>query len=100
MKSGKTSLYGHPKFARLDYDEQDQLLAQIQHIEAGALAAMGEQSHLAEQEAEEKAKVTEMIQVSTDLNYLKEEQQRINVQELMSVMDLPTSYRGKWGACA
>ncbi|WP_447043970.1 DUF1799 domain-containing protein [Vreelandella sp. H-I2] len=89
-----TSLYGHPKFARLDYDEQDQLLVQIQHIEAGALAAMNEQSHLAEQEAEEQAKVTEVIQISTELNYLKEEKQRMNFQELMNVMDLPASYRG------
>ncbi|WP_286903106.1 DUF1799 domain-containing protein [Vreelandella sedimenti] len=39
-----TALYGHPKFARLDYDEQDKLLAQIQHIEVGALAAMNDNS--------------------------------------------------------
>ena len=89
-----TALYGHPKFARLDYDEQDKLLGQIQHIEAGALSAMNEQSYLAEQEAEQQAKVTEMIQISTDLNYLQEEKQRINVQELMNVMDLPACYRG------
>ena len=88
-----TSLYGHPKFARLDFDEQDKLLSQVQHIETGALAALNEQSHLAEQVAEHQAQVTEMIQQSTELNYLQEVQQRINVRELMSVMDLPPCYR-------
>lgn len=90
-----TALYGHPKYARLDYDEQDKLLGQIQHIEAGALAAMNEQSHLAEQEAEQQAQVKELIQISTELNYLREEKQRLNVQELMNVMDLPASYLGE-----
>lgn len=52
-----TSLYGHPKFARLGFDEQDTLLGQIQHIEAGALAAMNEQSHLVEQEAEDRHRI-------------------------------------------
>jgi len=37
-----TALYGHPKFARLGFDEQDALLAQVQHIEAGALAALND----------------------------------------------------------
>lgn len=37
-----TALYGHPKYARLSFDEQDELLAQIQHIEAGALAALND----------------------------------------------------------
>lgn len=90
-----TALYGHPKYARLNYDEQDKLLGQIQHIEAGALAAMNEQSHIAEQEAEQQAQLTEMIQISTEMNYLKEEKQRINVQELMNVRDLPPSYRNE-----
>tara|TARA_R110000824_G_scaffold142560_4_gene309681 strand:+ start:445 stop:837 length:393 start_codon:yes stop_codon:yes gene_type:complete len=89
------ALYGHPKFARLDYDEQDKLLGQIQHIEAGALAAMNEQSHVAEQEAEQQAQVTEIIQARAELCYLQEEQQRINVRELMNVMDLPADYRGE-----
>lgn len=93
-----TSLYGHPKFARLDYDEQDKLLGQIQHIEAGALAAFNDQSHLAEQEAEQQAQVTEIIQARVELCYLHDEQQRdqqrrVNVRELMNVMDLPTSYQ-------
>ncbi|WP_404462902.1 DUF1799 domain-containing protein [Vreelandella aquamarina] len=35
-----TALYGHPKFARLGFDEQDSLLAQIQHIEAGAVEVL------------------------------------------------------------
>lgn len=56
-----TSLYGHPKFARLGFNEQDRLLGQIQHIEAGALAAMNEQSHLAEHEAEDSHRVTMAI---------------------------------------
>ncbi|MEL7893517.1 DUF1799 domain-containing protein [Vreelandella neptunia] len=89
-----TSLYGHPKFARLDYEEQDKLLGQIQYIEAGALAAFNEQSHLAEQEAEQQAQVTEIIEKRAELCFLQEEQQRINVRELMNVMDLPADYRG------
>jgi|TARA_R110001583_G_scaffold192029_1_gene358073 hypothetical protein len=86
-----TSLYGHPKFAHLDYDEQDKLLAQIQHIEAGALAAFNNQSHLAEQEAEQQAQVTKIIEKRTELRYLQEEQQRNNVRVLMKVMDLPAN---------
>lgn len=89
-----TSLYGHPKFARLDYDEQDELLGQIQHIEAGALAAFNEQSHLEEQEAEQRQQVAEIIEKRAEISYLQEEQQRINVRELMNVMDLPPEYRG------
>jgi len=88
-----TALYGHPKFARLDYGEQDSLLAQIQHIEVGALAAMNEQSHLQEQEAEQRQQVAEVIQKRAELCYLQEEQQRINVRELMSVKNLPAGYR-------
>lgn len=34
------AVYGHPRLARLDYDEQDERLAQLQKIEAGALGAM------------------------------------------------------------
>lgn len=86
------ALYGHPKFARLDYDAQDALLAQIQHIEAGALAAMNEQSHLAEQDAEEQRQVTEVIEQRAELCYRQEEQHRVNVRELMSVMSLPDGY--------
>lgn len=86
------ALYGHPKFARLDYDAQDALLAQIQHIEAGALAAMSEQNHLAEQEAEQQQQVTQIIEQRAELCYLQEEQQRINAQELMSAMQLPDGY--------
>ena len=37
-----TSLYGHPKYARLDADAQEELLGRVQHIESGALAAMSE----------------------------------------------------------
>lgn len=83
------ALYGHPKYARLDYDEQDTLLGQIQHIEAGALSALNEQSQLVEQEAEQQAQITEIIQARAELCYLQEEQQRINVRELMNVIDLP-----------
>ncbi|WP_252109050.1 MULTISPECIES: DUF1799 domain-containing protein [unclassified Halomonas] len=49
-----TALYGHPKFARLSFDEQDERLTQIQHIEAGALAVINSQTHIAEQEEEER----------------------------------------------
>lgn len=31
------AIYGHPRFARLDFDSQDELLEQIRRIEAGAL---------------------------------------------------------------
>lgn len=86
------ALYGHPKFARLDYDAQDALLAQVQHIEAGALAAMSEQSHLADQDAEDQRQVTEAIEQRAELCYLQEEQQRVNVRELMNVMSLPDGY--------
>jgi len=36
------AVYGHPRFARLDYDDQDERLAQLQHIEAGAREALNE----------------------------------------------------------
>lgn len=77
-----TSLYGHPKFARLDYEEQDNLLAQIQHIEAGALAAMNEQGHLAEQEAEQRQQLAESIQ------YRQHQQYLVRVKEIMNHMGL------------
>jgi len=77
-----TALYGHPKFARLDYDEQDKLLAQIQHIEGGALAAFNDQSHLAEQEAEQQAQVAESIQHRNRQQYL------VRVKEIMNHMGL------------
>ncbi|WAM53816.1 DUF1799 domain-containing protein, partial [Vreelandella venusta] len=87
-----TSLYGHPKYARLDYDEQDKLLTQIQHIEAGALAAFSEQSYMAEQEAEERQQATQYIEQCVEQQYQLVHQQRINVQELINVVDLPHSY--------
>ncbi|QPI66199.1 DUF1799 domain-containing protein [Vreelandella venusta] len=87
-----TSLYGHPKYARLDYDEQDKLLTQIQHIEAGALAAFNEQSYMAEQEAEERQQATQYIEQCVEQQYQLVHQQRINVQELINVVDLPHSY--------
>tara|TARA_R100001039_G_C1842706_1_gene103415 strand:+ start:1721 stop:2059 length:339 start_codon:yes stop_codon:yes gene_type:complete len=54
-----TALYGHPKYARLDYDEQDALLAQIQHIEAGALAALNDNPI---DESEERQQITQAIE--------------------------------------
>lgn len=77
-----TSLYGHPKFARLDYEEQDKLLGQIQHIESGALAAFNEQSHLEEQEAERQAQIAESIQYRNRQQYL------VRVKEIMNHMGL------------
>lgn len=77
-----TALYGHPSFARLDYDEQDKLLAQIQHIEVGALASFNEQTHLAEQEAEQQAQVAESIQYRNRQQYL------VRVKEIMNHMGL------------
>lgn len=56
-----TALYGHPKFARLSFDEQDERLVQIQHIEAGALAVMNSQSYLAEQEEEDRQRMHDLI---------------------------------------
>lgn len=53
-----TALYGHPKYARLDYDEQEALLAQIQHIESGAVAALNESPS---QDAEDDAQLSEAI---------------------------------------
>ncbi|WP_167457127.1 DUF1799 domain-containing protein [Vreelandella alkaliphila] len=87
-----TALYGHPKYARLDYDEQEKLLGQIQHIEAGALAVLSEQSNLAEQEAEERQQVTHYIEQCVEQQYQLVHQQRINVQELMNVQGLPAGY--------
>ncbi|MDL4862969.1 DUF1799 domain-containing protein [Halomonas elongata] len=34
------ALYGHPRFARLDLDEQETLMDQVQHLEAGALEVL------------------------------------------------------------
>lgn len=34
------AVYGHPKVVRLDPDEQDERLEQLQHIEAGALEGL------------------------------------------------------------
>ena len=87
-----TALYGHPKFARLGFDEQDALLAQIQHIEAGALDALNEHHRLSEQEAEEKHQVAQIIEARAELGYQLEHQHRINVMELMNVQHLPTGY--------
>lgn len=77
-----TALYGHPKFARLDFDAQDALLAQIQHIEAGALAVMSEQNTLAEQEAEKRQREKDII------SYRAEQQYLIRVKEIMNSMGL------------
>ena len=87
-----TALYGHPKFARLGFDEQDALLAQVQHIEAGALDALNEQHRLADQEAEEKHQVAQIIEARAELSYQLECQQRLNVQELMNVQHLPSGH--------
>jgi hypothetical protein len=54
-----TALYGHPKFARLGFDEQDALLAQVQHIEAGALAALNDNPI---DESEEQQQITQAIE--------------------------------------
>lgn len=56
-----TALYGHPKFARLDYDAQDKLLCQVQHIEAGALAAKSDEHSQLQDEADERHRVTRAI---------------------------------------
>lgn len=88
-----TALYGHPKFARLGFDEQDALLAQVQHIEAGALDALNEQHRLADQEAEEKHQVAQIIEARAELGYQLESQHRINVTELMNVQHLPSCYQ-------
>ncbi|WP_164517086.1 DUF1799 domain-containing protein [Vreelandella venusta] len=84
------ALYGHPKFARLGFDEQDALLAQIQHIEAGALAVLNDNPI---DDSEERQQVAEVIEKRAELSFLQEEIQRINVRELMNVMDLPLDYR-------
>nr|WP_183388643.1 DUF1799 domain-containing protein [Halomonas organivorans] len=34
------ALYGHPRYARLDYDAQGEMLEQIQQLEAGALEGL------------------------------------------------------------
>ena len=87
-----TALYGHPKFARLGFDEQDALLAQVQHIEAGALDALNEHRALAQQEAEEQQRITQAIEDRAELGYRLECQQRTNVQELMNVQHLPVGH--------
>lgn len=80
-----TALYGHPKYARLDYDDQDKLLGQIQHIEAGALAALNDNPI---DESEERQQITQAIEARAEL----ECQQRLNVMELMNVQPLPAGY--------
>lgn len=35
-------LYGHPRYARLESDEQIECLEQLQHIEAGALEVLNQ----------------------------------------------------------
>ncbi|WP_187776098.1 DUF1799 domain-containing protein [Salinicola corii] len=37
-----TAVYGHPRYARLDYDEQERRLAQVQEIERGALEVIND----------------------------------------------------------
>lgn len=88
-----TALYGHPKFARLEFDEQDALLAQVQYIEAGALDAINEQHRLADQEVEENRQVAQIIEARAELGYQMEHQDRINVMELMSAKQLPRRYQ-------
>lgn len=34
------AIYAHPRLARLDYDDQEERLDQLRHIEAGALEAL------------------------------------------------------------
>lgn len=87
-----TALYGHPKFARLGFDEQDELLAQIQHIEAGALDALNEHHALAQQEAEQQQQIAQAIDARAELGFQLECQQRLNVMELMNVRSLPSGY--------
>lgn len=84
-----TALYGHPKFARLGFDEQDKLLGQIQHIEAGALAALNDNPI---DDSEERQQMTHYIEQCAEQRYRQECQQRINVQELMNVQGLPAGY--------
>ena len=83
-----TALYGHPKFARLNHQEQDALLAQIQHIEAGALDTLNEQHRMADQEAEQQKQMAQAIEARAELGYQLECQQRLNVMELMNVQHL------------
>ncbi|UQI42524.1 DUF1799 domain-containing protein [Vreelandella venusta] len=89
-----TALYGHPKYARLGYDEQEKLLAQIQHIEAGAVSALNEQNNHANQEDEERKQVTQYIEQCTEQAYQLEHQQRERAcyRELVTVMDVPSGY--------
>ncbi|WP_185858901.1 DUF1799 domain-containing protein [Vreelandella nanhaiensis] len=87
-----TALYGHPKYARLGFDEQDALLAQVQHIEAGALSAMAQQNTPAVQEAEDAKQVTDAIQQRVDFDYQQGMKSLINVRELMNVMELAGGY--------
>ncbi|WP_203234781.1 DUF1799 domain-containing protein [Modicisalibacter coralii] len=35
-----SAVYAHPRLARLGYDEQDERLEQLRHIEAGALEGL------------------------------------------------------------
>ncbi len=82
-----TALYGHPKFARLGFDEQDERLAQIQHIEAGALAVMNSQSHHAEQEVEDRRRMHDMIMQ----NHLA--QQKLLLEDMRTRMGLDSRGR-------
>lgn len=84
-----TALYGHPKFARLGFDEQDALLAQVQHIEAGALDTLNEQHRMADQEAEQQQQMAQAIDARVELVYQFENQQRLKAMELTNVRHLP-----------
>ena len=59
-----TALYGHPKFARLGFDEQGALLAQIQHIEAGALDALNDNPI---DESEDQRRISDAIAAQHEL---------------------------------
>ncbi|MCP1314392.1 MULTISPECIES: DUF1799 domain-containing protein [unclassified Halomonas] len=82
-----TALYGHPKFARLSFDEQDERLVQIQHIEAGALAVMNSQSQSAEQEEEDRRRIHDLIMQ----NHLA--QQELLLNEMRTRMGLDAKGR-------
>jgi hypothetical protein len=84
-----TTLYGHPKFARLNHEEQDALLAQIQHIETGALDTLNEQHRMADQETKQQQQLAQAIEARVELVYQFEHQQRLKAMELTNVRRLP-----------
>lgn len=61
------ALYGHPKFAPLECDDQDERLEQVQHIEVDAVAALNKS---AMDDSEERQRLATVINAENDARYV------------------------------